>query len=285
MSGNEQRDGRKLAYAGAGTALYVYCIAETGAAREVIKDATLSALEDGTKVNIVERDSISAVVSSVPLTDYGEDQLTNNLSDATWLAPRAMRHEQVVEHFAKRTSVVPLRFGTVYLNQRGIEGMLSAKHQELMNIIERLRGREEWGVNIYFDRTQLLQTITSVSPKLRELASQAQEAAPGQSYLLRKKIDSLRVDEVRTEMTRLIDETEKRLLASSDEVRRLRVLKVESTEHGELKAKFAVLIKRSAYEDFHSSVERWAVENQQSGMRLELTGPWPAYNFTDEKSA
>jgi hypothetical protein len=35
-----------------------------------------------------------------------------------------MRHEQVVEHFASRTSVVPLRFGTIYLDRAGIEQML-----------------------------------------------------------------------------------------------------------------------------------------------------------------
>ena len=262
------------------TAFYVYCVAENEPASDVMAQQLPPALEIDTAIELVKGDGLSAITSKVPLDQYGEDVLSNNLTEAGWLAPRAMRHEQVVEHFARRTSVVPLRFGTVYLDREGIQKMLSTRRPELMMIIERLRGREEWGVNVYFDRNQLLESITSVSPKLRDLAKQAESSAPGQSYLLKKKIESLKVDEVRSEITRVIDETEKMLTGSVDELQRLRVLKVESTEHGELKAKFAVLIERSKFEEFHLSVEQWAVENKQTGMRLELTGPWPAYNFT-----
>jgi hypothetical protein len=274
--------GKQQAKSNDSTAFYVYCVAENDAASDVMTQQLPPALEADTAIELVKGDGLSAITSKVPLDQYGEDALSNNLTEAGWLAPRAMRHEQVVEHFARRTSVVPLRFGTVYLDPHGIQKMLSMRRPELMAIIERLRGREEWGVNVYFDRNQLLESITSVSPKLRELAAQAESSAPGQSYLLKKKIESLKVDEVRSEITRLIDDTEKTLARSVDELQRLRVLKVESTEHGELKAKFAVLIERSKFEEFHSSVEQWAVENKQTGMRLELTGPWPAYNFTTE---
>ena len=261
-------------------AFYVYCVAENDAATDVITQPLPPALEPETIIELVDVDGLCAIASRVSLAQYGEDVLSNNLAEAGWLAPRAMKHEQVVEHFARRTSVVPLRFGTVYLDRQGIQKMLSTRRPELASIIDRLRGREEWGVNLYFDRNELLDSITSVSPRLRELAAQAESSAPGQSYLLKKKIESLKVDEVRSEISRLIDETEKKLAGSVDEIQRLRVLKVESTEHGELKAKFAVLIERSKFEEFHSSVEEWAVENKNTGMRIELTGPWPAYNFT-----
>ena len=42
-----------------------------------------------------------------------------------------MRHETVVEYVAKRTSVVPLRFGTIYLERHGIEQMLAERSREL----------------------------------------------------------------------------------------------------------------------------------------------------------
>jgi len=60
----------------------------------------------------------------------------------------------------------------------------------------------------------------------------------------------------------------------------LRVLKVEATEHGELKAKFAFLVTQSGFDQFRDAAERLAQEHQGAGVRLELTGPWPAYNFT-----
>jgi hypothetical protein len=193
-----------------------------------------------------------------------------------------MRHETVVEYVAKRTSVVPLRFGTIYLERHGIEQMLAEKSRELEEIIEHLRGREEWGVNVWCDRAVLMSSITSVSPVLRDLVERAEQAPPGQSYLMQKKIEALKVDEARAAVNRIVEQIEEKLREQSDDARRLRILKVETTEHGELKAKFAFLVKRSEFEEFRDAAERLAQENQNAGVRLELTGPWPVYNFVQD---
>jgi hypothetical protein len=190
-----------------------------------------------------------------------------------------MRHETVVEYVAKRTTVIPLRFGTIYLERTGIEQMLSGKSRELQEIIEQLHGREEWGVNVYVDRAAMLSNITSVSPVLREMVQRAEQSSPGQSYLLQKKVEALKTDEARAAINRIADEVEQDLRSHADDARRLRILKVETTEHGELKAKFAFLVQRSGFDQFRDAAERLAQEHQTTGVRLELTGPWPVYNF------
>jgi hypothetical protein len=258
---------------------YVYCVAESAAARELDAGALPTALEDETKLEWVSGNDLAALASPVPLESYGEEALAEHLADATWTAVRAMRHETVVEYVAKRVSLAPLRFGTIYLERAGIERMLTEKGRELAQIIERLRGREEWGVNVYSDRAALLASITSVSPRLRELVQQAEAASPGQAYLLQKKIETLKVDEARVALNGIIDQIEKKLSEQTDDARRLRILKVEATEHGELKGKFAFLVKRSEFEQFREAAERLAQEHLAAGVRLELTGPWPAYNF------
>lgn len=259
---------------------YVYCVAESAAAKQLDAASFPVAIEDDTKLEWVTANDLAALSSSVPLESYKEEALAEHLADATWTATRAMRHETVVEFAAKRTSVVPLRFGTIYLERSGVERMLNEKGRDLAQIIERLREREEWGVNVYSDRTTLMAGITSVSPRLRELAQQAETASPGQSYLMQKKIDALRVDEARLALNRIVDDVEKSLSERADDSRRLRILKVEATEHGELKAKFAFLVRRSEFEEFRAAAERLAAEHLNAGVRLELTGPWPAYNFS-----
>lgn len=270
MTGSEQN---KKAY-------YVYCIAESAAAEQLDAASFPVAIEDDAKLEWVTPNDLAALTSTVPLDSYSEDALAEHLNDATWTAVRAMRHETVVEYVAKRTGVVPLRFGTIYLEAAGIERMLSEKGRELARIIERLRGREEWGVNVYSDRATLLASITSVSPRLRELVQQAEAASPGQSYLMQKKIEALRVDEVRVALNRIVEEIENALSEQADDAKRQRILKVEATEHGELKAKFAFLVKRAGFEEFRAAAERLAEEHLGAGVRLELTGPWPAYNFS-----
>jgi len=261
-------------------AYYVYCIAENAAAAQLPAASLPAAIEDESKLEWVVSNDLAALSSTVPRASYSEESLAEHLSDASWTAVRAMRHETVMEYVARRASVVPLRFGTIYLERAGVERMLEEKRRELAQIIERLRGREEWGVNVYCDQTTLMSSITSVSPVLRDLVDRAAQASPGQSYLMQKKIETLKVDEVRAALTRIIDEIEHELSQQSEDAKRLRVLKVEATEYGELKAKFAFLIKRADFETFRDAAERLAQTHQATGVRLELTGPWPAYNFT-----
>lgn len=261
-------------------AYYVYCIAESAAAAQLPAASLPAAIEDESKLEWVVSNDLAALSSTVPRASYSEESLAEHLSDASWTAVRAMRHETVMEYVARRASVVPLRFGTIYLERAGVERMLEEKRRELAQIIERLRGREEWGVNVYCDQTTLMSSITAVSPVLRDLVERAAQASPGQSYLMQKKIETLKVDEVRTALTRIIDEIEQELSQQSEDAKRLRVLKVEATEYGELKAKFAFLIKRVDFETFRDAAERLAQTHQATGVRLELTGPWPAYNFT-----
>ena len=261
-------------------AFYVYCIAENAAATELPAESLPAAIEDDSKLEWVVVNDLAALSSQVPLASYSEESLAEHLSDASWTAARAMRHETIAEYVAKRAGVVPLRFGTIYLERAGVERMLSEKGRELREILERLHGREEWGVNVFCDQSVLMSSITSVSPVLRDLAERAAQASPGQSYLMQKKIDALRVDEARAALNRIIEQIETTLGEQTDDAKRLRVLKVEATEYGELKAKFAFLVKRSEFEEFRDAAERLAQEHQTAGIRLELTGPWPAYNFS-----
>ena len=264
-----------------GSGFYVYCIAEATPAQTIANESASlpAAIEDDSALELVAIDDFAAVTSQVPLSMYGEESLEDNLNDATWTAIRAMRHERVVEYFAKRTGVVPLRFGTIYLTRDGVERMLSEKASQLEEIIERIGGSEEWGVNVFSDREKLLNAITELSPKLRELSEQAKNTSPGQAYLLQKKVEALRTDEARIELGRMIDEIEARLSKKTKAGKRLRVLKVEATENGELKAKFAFLVEKTRFDDFRDEAEMIAKELDRVGIRLELTGPWPTYNF------
>jgi len=261
-------------------AFYVYCIAETAAVAGLRADSLPSAIEEDTELEWVKAGILSALSSRVPLESYSEERLAEHLSDANWTAVRAMRHQAVMEYVAHRAAIVPVRFGTIYLKRAGVERMLDENVSELIQMLERLRGREEWGVNVFCDQSKLMSSITSVSPVLRELVDKAAQASPGQSYLMQKKIDALKVDESRATLGLIIEEIEKALSEASDDVKRLRVLKVEATEHGELRAKFAFLVEKSEFLRFRDTAERLAQEHQTAGVRLELTGPWPAYNFT-----
>jgi hypothetical protein len=261
-------------------AFYVYCLGERRTITQIFEDALPAPIEVGATLEMVETGELGAVVSRVPLSEYGEDALEERLAEAAWTALRVMRHQKVVEHFASRASVVPLRFATIYLQLAGIKQMLAERSRELHANIERLRGRVEWGLNIYCDRAQLLMSIARLSPRLRELNERANVATPGESYLLKKKGEAMRADEARAEIKRAVAEIERELAAKSVDAASMRLRQGEATEQGELVAKMAFLVERTRFEEFRARAERFAEEHADAGFKLELTGPWPAYNFT-----
>ncbi len=263
-------------------AFYIYCIGEREELSPLFEHDAPDAIEPDATLQLIAVDKLAAAASVVPLSDYSEDAIAARLSDPAWVAPRAMRHEKILEHFAERASIVPLRFGTIYLKDDGVLQMLNERQAELLDIIERLRGKEEWGVNIFCDRAKLLEAITTLSPALREMSERAAASSAGQAYLLRKKIEAQRADETRAEIRRVIADIERELSALSDGATRLRVRQAEGAEHGDLSAKLAFLVKRERFEDFRAGAEKLAEEREAAGFRLELTGPWPAYNFVTE---
>ncbi|HEX8557957.1 MAG TPA: GvpL/GvpF family gas vesicle protein [Pyrinomonadaceae bacterium] len=264
---------------GGGRAFYVYCVGASAALAPLFEAELPEAIEGGARLEAVEAEGLAAVVSEAPLDVYGEGALAERMADAAWLATRALRHERVAEHFARQTSVAPLRFGSIYLRREGVAAMLAEWAGQFREVIARLEGREEWGLNVYVERARLREEVTRLSARLRELSERAAGAAPGQAYLLRKKIEGLRDEEARAETRRVAREVEERLAEASDGAARLRVLRDEATEQGELAARLAFLVRREAFGRFRDAAERLAAEHTPLGFRFELTGPWPAYNF------
>lgn len=262
-----------------GRAFYVYCVGRRDALARPLADAPPEAIEEGGALELVEAGGLAAVVSAVPLAEYGEGALAARLGDAAWTATRALRHERVAEHFARRAGVVPLRFGAIYLAREGVARMLTERGAQLAELLERVGGRDEWGLNLYVERARLREEVARVSPRLRELAARAEASTPGQAYLLRKKIEALRDEESRDETRRAASEVEARLAAASEGAARLRVLKDEAAEPGELAARLAFLVRRDKFDDFRAAAEGLAARYTPLGFGFELTGPWPPYNF------
>jgi hypothetical protein len=239
-------------------------------------------IEAGASVEMVGADDLAAVASAVPRAQYAAGPLQARLADPAWTALRAMRHQKVMEHFAARSSIIPLRFATIYLSRERIREMISERRAELIAIIGRLSGREEWGINVYCDRSALTREIATISPRLREMSGRADKSSPGRAYLLSRQIEAMKNDEARAETKRVIGEIERRLAAVSEEASRLRVIKGEAGEAGEageIVAKLAFLVARERFDVFREAAEELAREHS-AGFRLEMTGPWPAYTFS-----
>jgi len=262
----------------------VYCILESTDLQEML-DRAPEGLESGQKLEIVSSAGLVAVVSAVPLSQYGEAALEANLTDAGWAATRVMRHEQVVEHFASRLTVIPLRFGTIYIDKKSIGQMLANQAAEFNSVIARLRGSQDCGVFIYCDHSRLIDNVASNSSAIQPLIDRAGSAPPGQQYLLSKQIEGLKAKEARDEISAAVVRIRETLDAVSEQSVSSPRPERRRTERGDLIARLSFLVQTSRFDRFTAAAECLAQAHLSSGFHIELVGPLPPYSFVAETSS
>jgi hypothetical protein len=248
----------------ADTAWYVYGVGED--------DPALSRLAG---VELIRRGGLTAVVREVPLGEYDEAVLLERLNDREWLERNARAHEDVLQAAAALTTVVPLRFGTIYRSRDHVERMLDERAEEFGATLEQVRGHVELGVKAWIDLPTLERTLAG--------DEEHTSGGEGAAYLQRRRREQERSREVAVRCAELAGEAHSRLSS-------LAVAAVANRpQPRELTGRSESMLLNGAYlvpEDddlLRREVEQLAAEHATAGVQYEVTGPWPPHNFAGEQ--
>jgi hypothetical protein len=262
--------------------IYVYLIGRVREIKSALQQRVLPApLEPDRPLSMISAAGLAALVSPAPLDQYGEGRFEERLKDPVWTADKVMRHQSVNAFFSASGPVAPLRFGVIYSNAAKVEAMLLERGDSLSAALDRVEGCEEWAVNVYVDRSVLAEKITELSPKLIELREKARTSSKGQAYLLEKQADRMRVSEVKIRLKQTVEEIEASLRPASKDVKRIPAGESELKQAPGLTAKLVYLVRKPKVDEFKKEAKKAAARYGSSGFRLELTGPWPPYNFVE----
>ena len=161
---------------------------------EVPPDATTWT---GEPVRLVRGSGLAAVVGSLPPDLTGEEQLQEHLCDPAWLERTIRAHHHVVTSFFRRTPTVPFRMGTVCRGDDRVRDLLAAQADGLRAALATVAGRAEWGVQVY-PGTAAGETAAAAGPAPAAAGARAADPArPGTSYLLRRRAERQRREQVR----------------------------------------------------------------------------------------
>jgi hypothetical protein len=266
----------------AATGLYVYVIGLNRALQAALSLPNPPAgLEPDAPLSLVSAGTLAAIVSRVPLVRYGEGRFEQQLKDPVWAADKVMRHQSVAAFFSERQPVVPLRFGVIYSDPKKIQEMLLERADSLMVALARVEGCEEWALNLLADRSVLAEKITGISPKLSDMRRRARSSSQGQAYLLQKQAERMRTAEMKSHLKRVADDMASLLGDAAKAIKRLPPAEHEGKQKPSLAAKFVYLVPRKNVADFKKEAEKLAQRHGAHGFRIELTGPWPPYNFIE----
>lgn len=254
------------------TGQYVYGIVGTG----VTVPDDLAGVEPTATVGRIEEDGLAALVSAVPLAEFGEDALRENLNDVAWLEEKARAHEDVLEAALAAGAVVPLRLCTVFAGEDKVRRMLVGEHDVLADALGRLDGRAEWGVKAYADRDAVEREALARSGN----GEAEDDVSAGTAYMNRRRREARareEVEEIADEWARSIHA---RLAAIAAEALLNPLQRPELSGHdGEMFLNGVYLLAHAEAQGFRAAVASLIEEFDRRGVEIVLTGPWPAYNF------
>lgn len=226
----------------------------------------------GTPPGLLRHRGLVAVVSTVPERDFAEGPLRAHLEDLDWLAATARAHQGVIDALTTVTTPLPLRLATVFRDDSGVRTMMEAREADFLDALDRLEGRVEWGVKLYAE------------PAEPERASEpAGRPTSGRDYL-RQRRSRTREHEEKWRAAEEFAHRLHELLSSAAEDSRLHPPQNASLSgaSGQNLLNAAYLVRRADSEEFVELVDR--TKDEAPGMRVELTGPWAAYSFTEPGS-
>jgi hypothetical protein len=219
-------------------------------------------------VELIHHAGLAALVSAVPLDEFDERGLRETLEDLDKLEVLARAHELVLDEALQVDAVVPFRICTIYASSARVEEMLEHEREPLTAALRRLRGMAEWGVKAY--------AVAGAN------GAEAGEPVSGADYLSRKRAARAAAEGARQAVDTAVEHVHARLreraadaVLSPPQDSRLTGREAEMVLNG------AYLVGDADADDFGALVAELAARHLADGMQLELTGPWPAYHFSD----
>lgn len=207
---------------------------------------------DGAAVRVVEEGPLAAWVSEAePLPPTLE---------------RIQAHDRVVRHAMRTETPVPVRYGASFGEEGRVREALSARAEEFLGMLERVRGRVEMGVTVLWDEEGARASVLEECP---DPCTPPGAPASGREYLERKRVEVRREELLRRRAADELERVAELLGPGWGEERR--ILLPAPGAAGSV----AHLVPRARVGEYRTRFE--AAADGRPG--LKLTGPWPPYSF------
>ena len=253
-------------------ALYLYGVVSADA----LPTVTIAGVSSRGPVETITHGALAAMVSRVPINEFGDENLKQNVERMDWLERTARGHEAVVENISTQTTVVPMRICTLFRSADSVREMLTREAEPLANALDRLAGCKEWGVKALADMAGVRRTVASSATA----AARPEQATTGRAYIAGRQADRRADREIDEWVRGAVSEVHETLTAASATGLRNPLHPRElSGYEDEMVLNGVYLVPDAQLEDFRQLVDGLDERYAASGLRFELTGPWPPYNF------
>lgn len=263
--------------------LYLYCI------RERTNDASFSTkgIDGRGEVFILPYQKLEAVVSRISLNEFTSDEIKKRAQeDLSWIKEKALAHERVLEEAMRKNgralSLIPMRFGTIFKDRAGLEAIFKKDYSRIMEVCERIRGKEEWGVKVYLkERKRFEQEIRGKNEEIKAMDREIAALPEGMAYFMEEELKEVISKEAEKELHNMTESFFKSLKKEAVAFIKNKTLEKELTGKSDpMVLNAAYLVPEEKIVAFKKRLDDLNQEIQTEGFYIEYSGPWPPYNFS-----
>lgn len=226
-------------------------------------------------VEEIAHDDLVLLATRVPRAEFDEEALRRNFNDLAWLERVARAHEAVLDEALRHATIVPLRLATIFDDEASAARMLERHAEALRGALAALDGRQEWSVKLL------------VPPGALGAAPAASEepgaARAGTAYMLRRRAEREQREESLRLAASMADDVHARIAERAVAAVLRPAQNPELSGHeGDMLLNGAYLVDAADVPRLHELVAELGECHAESRARIELTGPFPPYNFVPE---
>ncbi len=236
---------------------------------------------DDAPVRVLGAGAFGALASVLPKSGYSADIVERNSGDVHWLSPRAMAHDRVLTWAQEHGGVVPMPMFSLWASEDALTQSLLGRAAELKTVFARVHGADEFGLRVHRRDAEMIAKVHELDPGIAELKRAAEQAPPGQRYLLERKLADQAKAAARAASQRMAKELFDSLRAiSRDAMARPLTPNQAATPDVTMVLNGAFLVDRARLDEFRAAVAARIKEYEARGLAFDFTGPWPPYNFS-----
>jgi hypothetical protein len=230
---------------------------------------------DGQQVFSLPYRDLSAIVHACPLTPYASD-------DQTVVTGWVLTHEQVLELLiGAGMNTIPFTFDTIIKPEKErdartvLTGWLSKEYEHFFQKFEKIRGRKEYGIQVFTNRQKIRDMISSTNDMIKQLEGEAKTSGPGKKYMIQQKLEKEVKVAMDAEIAGIISETKRKIQGYCDELF-LGKLKKGQEPARDMILNCSCLVSDENYPKLGAVLEEIEREGDLS---VRFTGPWAVYSF------
>jgi len=253
-----------------GLGLYLYGIADADVKTELGRIG----IEENA-VYTIPYSGLSAIVHDSPLEPYKSD-------DEEVVKGWVTTHQHVLDIAEEKFgTVIPFGFDRIIKPEGEVPARdvlnkwMAEEFDSLKDKIERIRGKKEYGVQIFFIPSVMSEKIVAESEEIRKIKEEMDSKSPGTAYLYKQKLEIAIKKEMESRMVSHFKDFYERIRKHVEEI------KVEKTKRTDEKDKqmimnLSCLVAEDKYKELGAELEK--IDNEK-GFSVRFTGPWPVYSF------